>query len=193
LLGVNGDITSNATWDGCVGGINAAGTESSRAVIPAGRYSRNIVAAAVSPARAMNVQTNRCASRCGAPLMANRPCVVFAATMRASPTAVRGPVPAPPCIRHRPFAIASPRHEPPARVRAPQSGARPGDARNAGRAATAPRASMLALKSPAARSLQVDGDVVLGNRFPDGAKGSLVDRSAMMPRRLSWVDLRAIY
>jgi hypothetical protein len=149
LPGVNGDIASNATREGCFGAHNSSGAEFNRAAIPAGNNSRNIVASTVSPARAMNVQTNQCASRCGAPLIAKRPCVVVAASIRARPATVAGPVLAPPSMRHRPLAIASPRNEPPARVRAPQAfarhpGARPGSACNQGLEAPAP-GSMLAL------------------------------------------------
>src|SRR5258708_7505915 len=42
---------------------------------------------------------------------------------RASPSAVRGPVLVPPCMRHRPFRIAGDLHRPPARVFAPHRAA----------------------------------------------------------------------
>src|SRR5690242_337548 len=48
--------------------------------------------------------------------------MVRACTMRCSPSAVRGPVLAPPCIRQRPFAIAWPLQTEPDRVRAPHLG-----------------------------------------------------------------------
>jgi len=51
------------------------------------------------------------------------PCRQPARRLQARPSAVRGPVLAPPCIRQRPFGIAGPRQAPPARVRAPQRGA----------------------------------------------------------------------
>lgn len=50
------------------------------------------------------------------------PCFQFALRLRSRPSGVRGPVLGPPCIRHRPFAIAAPLHEPPRRVRAPHRG-----------------------------------------------------------------------
>ena len=52
-----------------------------------------------------------------------RPWIVRAATIRAFPSAVLAPVLPPPCMRHRPFFIAGPRHGQPRRVRAPQRGA----------------------------------------------------------------------
>ena len=52
-----------------------------------------------------------------------RPCFQFAFRLRASPSGVRGPVLAPPCIRQRPFLMAAPLQEPPRRVRAPHRGA----------------------------------------------------------------------
>jgi hypothetical protein len=58
---------------------------------------------------------------------AYRPCVVFTAANRRNPASVRAPVLAPPCIRHRPFAIAGARHAHPVRrAFAPQRGARLG-------------------------------------------------------------------
>jgi hypothetical protein len=51
-----------------------------------------------------------------------RPWIVRAARIRASPSAVLGPVLLPPCIRHREFLIAGDRHGLPLRVRAPQRG-----------------------------------------------------------------------
>jgi hypothetical protein len=54
----------------------------------------------------------------------DRPCVVCAAVIRAIPSGVRGPVLRPPCILHRPFAIAGAQHgQPVVRARAPQRGA----------------------------------------------------------------------
>ena len=50
------------------------------------------------------------------------PCFQFALRLRSRPSGVRGPVLGPPCIRHRPFAIAAPLQEPPSRVRAPHRG-----------------------------------------------------------------------
>jgi hypothetical protein len=51
--------------------------------------------------------------------------VVCAAVIRAIPSGVRGPVLPPPCIRHRPFAIAGARQaQPVLRARAPHRGAR---------------------------------------------------------------------
>ena len=52
----------------------------------------------------------------------DRPCLVLAAFTRARPSAVRGPVDGPPCIRQRPFGIAGAQHGIPLRVRAPQRG-----------------------------------------------------------------------
>jgi hypothetical protein len=49
--------------------------------------------------------------------------MVRAAVTRASPSAVRGPVLHPPCIRHRRVARAGERQGVPWRVRAPQRGA----------------------------------------------------------------------
>src|SRR5689334_15630613 len=49
--------------------------------------------------------------------------MVRARRMRSIPSAVLGPVLAPPCIRHLPFAIAGPLHAFPLLVRAPQRGA----------------------------------------------------------------------
>ena len=51
------------------------------------------------------------------------PCFHFAMRQRASPSAVRGPVLLPPCIRQRPFAIPGAAHRVPRRVFAPQRGA----------------------------------------------------------------------
>jgi hypothetical protein len=95
------------------------------AAIPAGKYPGNSAAAHASPIPTISVGTQRCANRFGAPLSVNRPCAVFAATIRARLSGVRGPVPAPQCLRRRPFAIASPRHRLPARVRALQTGGPP--------------------------------------------------------------------
>lgn len=50
------------------------------------------------------------------------PCFIRAFRMRASPSAVFGPVLAPPCIRHLPFGIAGDWHGLPPRVRVPQRG-----------------------------------------------------------------------
>ena len=52
-----------------------------------------------------------------------RPCVVRAARIRSSPSAVRGPVDSPPCILHRPAGIAGALQGVPALVRAPHLGA----------------------------------------------------------------------
>src|SRR3954447_4355064 len=41
---------------------------------------------------------------------------------RARPSTVRGPVLGPPCIRHRPFGMAAPRHGSPSRRLAPHRG-----------------------------------------------------------------------
>jgi len=54
--------------------------------------------------------------------MLQKPCFQRARGDRAKPSAVRGPVLSPPCIRQRPFLIAGWRQQPPARVRAPQRG-----------------------------------------------------------------------
>jgi hypothetical protein len=51
-----------------------------------------------------------------------RPCVVRAFRMRSSPSAVRGPVLAPPCILHFPQAIAGALQGMPVLVRAPHRG-----------------------------------------------------------------------
>jgi hypothetical protein len=51
-----------------------------------------------------------------------RPWIVRAFRIRASPSAVLGPVLLPPCIRQRPFGIAGCRHGCPLRIRAPQRG-----------------------------------------------------------------------
>src|SRR5215470_14710793 len=51
------------------------------------------------------------------------PWVRRARRQRSRPSAVRGPVLRPPCIRQRPFFMAGWRQEQPARVRAPQRGA----------------------------------------------------------------------
>jgi len=48
------------------------------------------------------------------------PVRVRAARSRAKPSAVRGPVLAPPCIRQRPLGMEGARHGVPLRVRAPQ-------------------------------------------------------------------------
>ena len=47
--------------------------------------------------------------RCPIAAAENAPCFQFARLLRSSPSAVRGPVLAPPCIRHRPLAIAGAR------------------------------------------------------------------------------------
>ena len=125
LLGVNGDSASNATWDGCFGARNSSGAATNCAAIPAGKYPGDSAAAHASPIPTISVGTQRCANRFGAPLSVNRPCAVFAVTIRARLSGVRGPVPASPCLRRRPFAIASPRHRLPARVRALQTGGPP--------------------------------------------------------------------
>jgi hypothetical protein len=52
-----------------------------------------------------------------------RPCFHRALRLRSKPSGVRGPVLGPPCILHRPLAIAGPLHGVPALVRAPQRGA----------------------------------------------------------------------
>jgi hypothetical protein len=52
-----------------------------------------------------------------------RPCVVRAARIRSSPSAVRGPVDSPPCILHHPASIAGASQGVPALVRAPHLGA----------------------------------------------------------------------
>jgi hypothetical protein len=51
-----------------------------------------------------------------------RPCVVRAARIRSSPSAVRGPVDSPPCILHRPAGIAGALQGVPVLVRAPHLG-----------------------------------------------------------------------
>jgi hypothetical protein len=51
-----------------------------------------------------------------------RPCVVRAFRMRSNPSAVRGPVLAPPCILHFPQAIAGALQGLPVLVRAPHRG-----------------------------------------------------------------------
>ena len=51
-----------------------------------------------------------------------RPCVVRAFRMRSNPSAVRGPVLAPPCILHFPQAIAGALQGMPVLVRAPHRG-----------------------------------------------------------------------
>jgi hypothetical protein len=52
-----------------------------------------------------------------------RPCFQRARRDLANPSGVRGPVLAPPCIRHRPLRIAGARHSVPRRVLAPHLGA----------------------------------------------------------------------
>lgn len=52
-----------------------------------------------------------------------RPCFQRARRDLANPSGVRGPVLAPPCIRHRPLRIAGARHAVPRRVLAPHLGA----------------------------------------------------------------------
>jgi hypothetical protein len=51
-----------------------------------------------------------------------RPCVVRAARIRSSPSAVRGPLDSPPCILHRPAGIAGASQGAPVLVRAPHLG-----------------------------------------------------------------------
>jgi hypothetical protein len=52
-----------------------------------------------------------------------KPCFQRAPLDRANPSEVRGPVLAPPCIRHRPLGIAGATHFFPCRVLAPHLGA----------------------------------------------------------------------
>ncbi len=116
---------ANATSDGWTGAANSAGPTANRAAISGGKYTRNSVAPHSSRDRSISALTYRCCARCGAPAAAYIPCVVFAAIIRAIPSAVRGPVQRPPCIRHRPFAIAGARQgQQVVRARAPQRGAR---------------------------------------------------------------------
>ena len=178
---------SNTTCDGCFGAPSSSGAESNRADNPAGKYACTIVASSVSAIRAHSVRTNRCANRFGASSAANRPSVVFAATICARPAAVRGPVLAPPCIWHHPFNIASPRHEPPARVRAPHQGVRA--ARR-----LSPRPPAMARRSRschAPRSREVGGDGVVSHCPMDRVKGycvAEVGHDAAL--RLKWTDVQ---
>jgi hypothetical protein len=64
-----------------------------------------------------------CACRLVTASITQSPCFQLAAAQRLRPAPVRGPVLPPPCIPHRPFAIAGPLQFPPARVRAPHRGA----------------------------------------------------------------------
>ena len=67
--------------------------------------------------------THRTISRRSAIISAERPpWIVRAFLIRSIPSAVRGPVDFPPCIRHLPFGIAGDRHGLPILVRAPQRG-----------------------------------------------------------------------
>jgi hypothetical protein len=111
---------ANATCDRCIGALSSGGFCPSRAAISGGKYARSRTAAHVSRIRADSVRTYRCCARCAAPAIPHIPCVVFAAIIRAMPSGVRGPVLRPPCILHRPFGIAGPRHGAPERAFAPQ-------------------------------------------------------------------------
>jgi hypothetical protein len=65
-------------------------------------------------------RTRFCSARAAAEYC---PCFQRACLDRSSPSAVRGPVLAPPCMRHLPLAIAGERHAVPRRVLAPHLGA----------------------------------------------------------------------
>jgi hypothetical protein len=123
LHGIGSAFFRNATWVGWSGARNSAGPSANRAAISAGRYARSRTAAQNSRVRVASVRTSRWIARFAAP---QSPCVVCAAIIRAIPSGVRGPVHFPPCILHRPFAIAGARQGLPERAIAPQRGARLG-------------------------------------------------------------------
>ena len=121
VQGVRGAFAETTTFDGFSGGRNARGYRANPAIISADMYCPSRTATAHSNIRLIAVRVARSAFRCGA---ARCPCVVCAAVRLAFPSGVRGPVLRPPCIRHRPFAIAGTRHAQPERARAPQRSAR---------------------------------------------------------------------
>jgi hypothetical protein len=123
--GVAAADATNASWDGCSGDVSSAGISANRAAISAGRYARSRIAAQYNRPRTTTVWTYNRRARSDT---VDSPCVVRAAVIRAIPSAVAGPVLRPPCILHRPFAIAGERHDSPDRARALQRGAilRPG-------------------------------------------------------------------
>jgi hypothetical protein len=115
---------SNATCVGCFGARNATGYAINSRPTSSGKCGNSRVAVHISPIRATTVRACRRSARAVAQAAPYRPCVVFAAIIRAMPSAVRGPVHLPPCIRQRPFLIAGARHgHPVVRARAPQRGA----------------------------------------------------------------------
>ncbi len=121
VLGVRGASGETTTSNGFSGGRNASGYRANAAIISGGMNCPSRTAAAHSSIRLTSVRFARNAFRFAAERC---PCVVCAAVRAAFPSGVRGPVLRPPCIRHRPFAIAGARHAHPLRVRAPQRGAR---------------------------------------------------------------------
>jgi hypothetical protein len=76
-----------------------------------------------SSSRFAPARISRINARASAAAALRKPCLVFAARIRSSPSGVRGPVDRPPCIRQRPFFIPATRQGVPLRVRAPQHGA----------------------------------------------------------------------
>jgi len=88
---------------------------------PSSREKGRRFAAPMSPSRRR--RQARAAPRNAAISAERAPCRQPARRLRARPSAVRGPVLAPPCIRQRPLRMAGPRQAPPARVCAPQRGA----------------------------------------------------------------------
>src|SRR5450432_1170637 len=69
------------------------------------------------------VISHRSCRRCSVALTEYRPCFHRAQRDLANPAAVRGPVLAPPCMRHLPFGMAGDWHGVALRVLAPQRGA----------------------------------------------------------------------